>query len=325
MDDLYTSPENRLSRQAAHASLTASLDLRHSIFAFLLLVLAASVRAVESHPAEWAIGDVAGKPQQRVALLVNALVDGHRCRLQLDTGAPSLVIWEGIKPLTSKATEVTVEVAGIAKQVRAPREIVNRLAECSRLESIGTLGNRFFDGGTLSINLAVPSLTFAPGSTLSERTDTHPMFYIKQTVGKRTSRSERIGGHPLIELRASGRLLGYALFDTGSASFGLNVHSMERWNHATGGLPLRESEKVTKFVIQGWGRTHTCYRAESSIKYQIGGQELLLSEITFCPSIDFMRAIALEGLIGLQPFQDATITLDYVAGRWLVEAPDGHK
>lgn len=153
------------------------------------------------YPFEWALGDFVGKPDQRIAILVTSEVNGIPCQMQLDTGANSVVAWHHYTPSAGKPTDVTVEFGGISNQVPAALDTLESLNGCAQRGPIGTLGNGFFDHGTLSINLKAARIGFMPGATLSLRPDARPMLYAKWPS---------TGGHTLVEVQADdGTVKGY--------------------------------------------------------------------------------------------------------------------
>jgi hypothetical protein len=277
-----------------------------------LCVIAPLVHAQvqQSHPIEWPKAEFAGRPDQRVAMLVTPKIDGHSCRMQLDTGAGGAVIWR--QPASSKGEpiEVTVEFAGITKRISATPETKANLTSCPQDEPIATLGNAFFDHGTLSIDLKASRLSFVPKSTLATQANAQRMLYSRT----------RTQGHTLVEMKADGAATaGLALLDTGSVALDLGVLSKAQWDKETNGAALQASERVRSFAVPAWGQVHTCYATEGVRPFSVDGLEVRSPTITFCPSLGFEPSTKLEGILGMHPFRDAVITLDYPSGLWLVE------
>jgi hypothetical protein len=264
-------------------------------------------------PLQWVLGDYAGRPRQRVALAAMAQVNGHACAIQIDTGLDADVAWNGQDPSTREGNaHVLVALAGNAGRLPSTPEQVAMASDCASQGIIGSIGNGFFDTGTLRIDLEAPSLTWTDGSTLSERPDAQPLFY--PCWGGQ-------GGHAFVELKSGGRLLGYAMLDTGSAASDFSVLDLPAWKATTGGAPLEAGGRVRAFDIPAWGRSHTCYAASMTGDLDVGGVRLHSPQVTYCPDLGFESPMKIAGVLGMHAFGDATLVVDYAAGRWLVEAP----
>jgi hypothetical protein len=271
---------------------------------------AGTAEAAESYALQWDIGTLGGRAGQRIPMLVSADIDGHACPMQLDTGANEAVIWHQYRHSKGRSPDARVAFAGIARTVPITVATTKRLKDCKAGQAIGTLGNAFFEHGTLSIDLKASTLTFTPGSTLATRPAAQPMFYAAWGA---------TGGHPLVEIRRGEVLQGYALLDTGSVALGLGVLSAEQWDRTTGGSPLRAGGRVRSFSITAWGREVACYATDEGADFLAGAHLVRAPTISFCPELDFHPPLKLDGVLGMRPFRESILTLDYVAGRWLVE------
>ena len=241
-------------------------------------------------------------------MLVEADVNGFRCRMQLDTGANGAIVWHQYKPSAVGAVEVSVSFAGITKQASASPETVDSLSHCKPGDAVGTLGNAFFEHGSLSIDLKASTLTFVARPTLADRRDAQPMLY---------ARWGETGGHTLVEMKVGDAEPGYALLDTGSAAMDFGVLSEEQWAKAKASLPVDGG--VRSFRIHAWGRDHDCQAAPAGAVLRAGKWQLAQATITFCPTLGFNPPMKLEGVLGMHAFRDSIITLDYPSQRWLVE------
>jgi hypothetical protein len=272
-------------------------------------LLAGGVQAAETHALEWAIGSFAGQADQRIAMLVKADVNGMPCRMQLDTGASDAVIWHGATASAAPPIGVNVSFAGITRQVDASPEIFDGLARCVP-KVVGTLGNAFFEHGSLSLNLKAETLTFTAQATLGDRSDASDMLYPQWGT---------TGGHTLVKIQVGDATPGYALLDTGAAAVDLAVLSEEQWRRATHDAPLQASESVRSFSVHSWGRDHACHAAAAGPAIRINEQPLAQATITYCPELGFHPPVPLEGVLGMRSFLGSVITLDYPSRRWLVE------
>lgn len=261
-----------------------------------------------SAPLIWIVADHAGEPAQRVALAVIAQVAGRPCELQLDTGLDEAVRWHA--PTTSQDNRVTVPVrfAGILADVQTPAEIAHALRECKPDEIVGSLGNAFFDAGSLTLDLKTSQLRYTEGAALSAVPSAQPMRY---------ARWGKHGGHTLVELRKDAVLQGWALLDTGSAAFGIATLSAAQWDAATSHAPLAATPGVREFQVSSWGRTHTCHVTRATASFRAGDWPLGQLPVSWCPDLGFTPPEKLEGVLGLRGFAGTVMTLDYVSGRWL--------
>jgi hypothetical protein len=216
------------------------------------LLVVASVQAGNTYPLEWAIGTFAGQANQRIAMLVQADIDGMRCRMQLDTGAGDAVIWHQAADSANHSVEAKVSFAGITKQVPVSPEIIAGTARCTAGNPVGALGNAFFEHGSLTLDLKASTLAFTARSTLADRTDAHPMLYPQWG---------HAGGHTLVEIQIGDAPPGYALLDTGSVAIDLGVLSQEQWRRTTLDAPLQAGRSVRSFSVHAWGREHVCHAA----------------------------------------------------------------
>lgn len=271
----------------------------------------AASSASEAVPFDWLHGEFAGQPAVRVALLLPAQLDGKPCALQLDTGMPDAVRWHAADgPAASVPRTMTVSFAGIARQVTVPDAVRTSLDANGRCAGTsGSIGNAFFEHGTLTLDLGRSEVTFAAGSSLLHRPGTQPMAY---------RRGRPHGDHPLVAVRGTDGMLRQGLLDTGSTAIGLGALTATDWAALTGDAPLARTTNVSTFSVHSWGRDLTCYRTVAAGDVHIGAGQAQAVQVTHCPDLGFKPEQPLIGVIGLQPFGNATLILDYVAGRWLV-------
>lgn len=274
-----------------------------------LLLLASAARAATVEPLSWVAADVAGKTNARVALVGVAVIDGHRCGMQIDTGANGAVIWRG-EPAEAALQPVSVAFAGISVSSRISAQQLKAVATCQAGDVVGTLGSGFFDQGTLEIDLRKPALRHTDGSLLAREKNAAPLFY---------PRWGDSGGHPLVEVRDGPARVGYALLDTGSASAGVGVLSADAWSRLTSKAPLEKGALVDVASVPSWGRDHSCYFYKRSIYIQVGNSPAREVFVHYCPTLGFKPGIELVGVLGLQYFGNETLVIDYVAGRWMAQ------
>jgi hypothetical protein len=179
-----------------------------------------------------------------------------------------------------------------------------------------SLGNQFFEQGTLTIDLKRDQLSFAPGSALAGDAKAVPFFYPQWDM------SASGGGHVVIELGDSQGRKRYAMLDTGAASFGISALSADAWRQITG-KELSPGLGVTSYGVSSWGKTIPCYRMRSNTRFDLGqDQALENTDVSYCDTASFKPGQKLAALVGLRNFSGRTITIDYPARRWRIgEAP----
>lgn len=284
--------------------------LKRCVLTAAVLVYPSIAAAQSSAPIIWIAADYAGEFNQRAMLAVTARVAGRACRLQLDTGVNDAVLLSNAPASGDNSVLRPVEFLGISMVVPTSAEVAERLHECQQGEMVGTLGNAFFESGSLTLDLKASVLIYTPGSTLAGDVRAQPMFYARWMPH---------GGHPLVELRrAGGALEGYVLLDTGSAASAFTATSRAQWDAVTGSAPLAVTTAVQEFAIPSWGRTLKCFATRSAAPMTVGRWPMGTPLVTYCPDLDFIPPLKLEGLVGLRGFTEAAITIDYVSGRWLV-------
>lgn len=263
--------------------------------------------ASRAEPAEWAMLPFDGPTPQRAGLLVTAQIDGHPCQLQLDTGMNSAIAWHYYEQAKQPPVRVTVKFAGITRQVDAPADWAGTWDQCQGV--VGSLGNAFFEQGTLNVDLGTPAVHYQAAARLADAADALPMIY---------ARWSDEGGHPLVEVRMQGGGVGYGLLDTGTA-VGIGVLTAARWKRLTDDAPLKASDTVRMISMHAWGRNHDCYRAQGRQALQVGLHPIAVPDLLYCPTLGFKSPVHLDGVIGMRHFGDATLVLDYLSGRWRLQ------
>ena len=279
--------------------------------ALLLSTLAVHAAAASDwHAIDWHVDSFAGAAPERLALLLPVTINGVACRVQLDTGANGEFIWKRQaspeRPLPPQTARV--ELAGIRKQIAADADSLALLTpEVCQRSVIATVGNAFFEHGTLTLDFKRSRFAFAPQALLANDRDAQPLFYARWTGS---------GGHTLVEVRRDGAPPGYALLDTGATRFGLAATDAGEWAELSGGAPLAASATVRTFALESWGRTVQCYETDVQGRIVVGGQVLAQTRASYCVDQGFKAPIRLVGVLGLKPLGERVVTLDYLSGRW---------
>lgn len=283
------------------------------IFAVLLAVsLPCPAHATDWHPFRWYMASIGGGPVERAAMLLPVKVNGIDCQVQLDTGVREALIWSrqasASESTPGAARTALIELAGIRKSIPAqPANLAPLTPEICAAGPIATVGNAFFEHGTLTLDLGGARFAFAAAPGLAGEPAAQAMRYTRWEEG---------GGAPLVEVERPGGKTGYAMLDTGSARFGLVATSAQAWSDFSGGLPLAEGPKVKTMSVQSWGRQLPCYETALAGGFDAGGARGLQATVSYCVDQEFHFAVKVIGVLGLRPFGDRVIALDYLSGRW---------
>jgi len=137
-----------------------------------------------------------GAPKVPAAIVLPVKVEGTDCYAQLDTGAPGAVIWHSKGKVDAPRKDVTVELAGLRRTASADAANL-ALLEQGRCTSglIATIGNEFFEQGTLELDLAGSRYRWQQGAVLQGAPDAQTMRYVRWGGP---------GGHPLVTVRVAG-------------------------------------------------------------------------------------------------------------------------
>ncbi|MGV7210318.1 hypothetical protein ACLB1G_20985 [Oxalobacteraceae bacterium A2-2] len=281
-----------------------------ALFLALCLPLAATAAPATWLPITWQYGSVApGQPRERLALMLDAKLDGVACKVQLDTGANGAVLWHGDSGHDAPRRMIPVEVGGVRSEAGASEAIIASLRTGS-CEGLASLGNAFFDRGTLTLDLARDRYRYDEAALLASQREAQPLIYA-QWYGS--------GGHLLVELRLPGGAVDYAMLDTGAARFGVSALDAQGWSRLTGGLPAAEGPGVATFQVNSWGKQIPCYETEVAAPVGIGNMlEVPQMQASYCVLDAFKPGQKLAGLLGLRHLNGHVITLDYLSRRWLL-------
>lgn len=261
-------------------------------------------------PFTWHVDSFAGGPPERLALFLPARIDGAPCLVQLDTGANGELMWAGAADGAATKRLVTVELAGIRRQVWAdPGNLRYANPQVCALRAVATVGNAFFEHGTLTLDLGNARFAFTPGPTLASNPAAHPLFYARWAA---------TGGHPLVEVHVAGGPPGYALLDTGAVRFGLAATDAAEWAALTDGAPLAAGGPVRQFSLNSWGKDVRCFETTVKKPLALAGAVLEQTRATYCVDQGFRSPVKLVGVLGLLPLGGHVITLDYPSRRWML-------
>jgi hypothetical protein len=276
----------------------------------LLCASFVSICGAETHTLHVPSGSLAGLPERTLALLVSVNVGSKTCDMQVDTGANGAVIWHESQSTDEKSTQLNVKLGSIEVAATAGSTVMRMIEACTRGSPVGTLGNAFFERGTLMIDIANRRLGYEPGSHLSGRKGAQRFFYATWT-------RPPVGGHILVELTSKPFGKGYGLLDTGAALSELGVLDEQWWTRLVGSVPA-DATQVTHFTVNSWGKSVECLLTQASAEVAVDAFQLTAREVTYCPTLPFQSPLRLLGLVGMRLFRDRVLTIDYPSRLWLV-------
>jgi len=264
------------------------------------------------HDFDFGVSDALGFGKERVALLLRARIDAVECHVQLDTGAGEAVMWHSKAGagVLARPRRVTVRIGDVEKEIDADAANLATLGDERCAGVAATVGNGFFDHGTLTIDLAGDRFAFVPGSGLAARADARPMRYLRSGGA----------GLPLVEVVLDNGRRGQALLDTGAARFGLVATSAAQWSELSGGLALTDASAVRSFNATNAkdSAPSRCFDTLVAGRMSVGGRQVRQTMVSYCQGKDFHLDEPIIGVLGLLPLAGHRIVLDYVAQRWLL-------
>ena len=257
---------------------------------------------------------VKGDGKVKFAITLPVRINGNACTAQLDTGANSGVNWHVDSDPGGARTPMVIKALGKTMQVSGPVTALAQMSEgkCSA-DVIVSLGNGFFENGTLLLDLQKDRAAFIAKSALAEAVNAQPFEYAQWSQGNTG------GGHVIVEVQMPSGKMAYAMLDTGAASFGVSAFSAADWAELTSDAPLAASDTVREYSVNMWGKPIRCFRmiAPGTV---VLGRTLPVKQFhaSFCMQDAFKPGQKLVGLLGLRHFMGKVITLDYLARRWTV-------
>jgi hypothetical protein len=283
--------------------------------AFALITLASLCRA-ETHAFHWVTGSIGGLSDRNLAMLIPVAIGNKTCDMQIDTGANGSVIWNAESNTNEQNNSLTVKLGTIEATTTAGPTVLEAIERCTAGSPVGTLGNAFFERGTLVIDSVRRQLGYQPGSGLAGNNTAQRFFYATWAPADATW--VPTGGHILIELQTSQFGKGYGLLDTGAALAEIGVLDELWWKRLVGAKAMT-GENITRFTVNSWGKQVECYLAQTTTDVTLDTFQLALRNANYCPTLHFRPPVRVIGIVGMYPFRNRVLTIDYPGRLWLVQ------
>lgn len=266
------------------------------------------------HTFEWAEAEVVpGAGLAKAGIFLPVKINGAECYAQLDTGANGTVIWKNQTNAALPMQDAVVDIAGKSRTVPASALLLAGVRDgtCNTM-AIATIGNAFFDDGTLTLDLKGNRFRFTTEALLKGEAKALPFHYTLWQGSKE-------GGHIIVQIGLPHGLVAEAMLDTGAASFGLSALTQADWNKLTEGVPLRASTSVQAYKVNSWGKQIPCYTTQVPGSMRIGtALSVPRFSVSYCVLDSFKPGKNLIGVLGLRHLNDRVITLDYRSRKWLI-------
>lgn len=262
----------------------------------------------------------------RAAILLPVQLDGNACTMQLDTGAGTSRLYRHSLPKQYAVTgaQLTVEHFKLGPVQRrrdfqlmyddAPDHRESGCRSYGGQRLVGTVGNDLFLEGSLTLDFRNARFRVASAASPVRARDANsvPLTLMPGGDGR--------GQVTVIDATLTDGRHVPVLFDTGSAAMELGVFREADWLALVGREGARDA---TTFAVQAWGKPLVCREAPILQAMRIGPVVLdAHARASFCVSdnIPLFAGMAQFGLVGLVPFRDKVVTLDYAQKRMSIEA-----
>jgi hypothetical protein len=213
--------------------------------------------------------------------------------VQLDTGADGRFIPAG--PATGAPVDIVIGQRTIKASVPQP------LPSGERCRA-GTVGNAFFDNGSLILDLKHARFAYSDDALLRDDADAAPITYVRHDGWE--------GGHITVPVTLPGQAPQQALFDSGAALFTFAPLQQALYEALRGATskPL---------AVSSWGQDIGCELSALTTPLRVSQYTLSEGVLGHCrKAVDIGAPIA--GVVGLGGFAGQTIIIDYPSRKWKV-------
>lgn len=291
----------------------------------LLLAGAAGAQAQTQTPwtpFEWGVRQGPGPAEAHAAILLPVTLEGNACRMQLDSGAGASVLYRhelpAALPVDGDTLQARLAVGSLARshrfQLMYPDVPGQRAAACKEggEHLAGTIGNDLLLDSAIQLDLGNARFRILPGKAApSASAATRVLSFTLDQAGD--------GVVPVLAARLPDGAAARLLFDTGSAGGHLLVFRQADWLALVGAEGAAKADKLEGTT---WGQPISCATAPARGVVRIGDLELPAGlPAAYCTTAGkpTWGESAEYGLLGLKPFADRTLLIDYAARRLQIE------
>lgn len=289
------------------------------ILIVLLALMASSVPA-QWQSFKWAEVQIGETMNGKAGILLPVKLDGMTCDMQLDTGLGLSLLYRNLLPARYsrllRSDSLLVEKFTLGSETSPKRfqlkfERTNKLQKkcvtVGNMGVVGTLGNDHFLTGTISLDLANGLYRFVNRSLFVSETAK------SQHIDIDVVEVEGFGSFPVVTLLLENGDRRRMIFDTGSASLDLVVYLKSDWLSL---VALTELKGLDPVLMPRFGRWVSCYRAPISQAIRLGDVRLGIGATAmYCddPRDSPQEGNQVFGVLGLAPFSQGIVSVDYVA------------
>jgi hypothetical protein len=236
------------------------------------------------------------------AVLLPAKIDGVASLVQLDTGANARFIPSARSAVNAPSRAVSIEIGAHAVQATLPESLLATLHEGGASKRAGSVGNGFFEAGTLTLDLKRARFSYAPQAALRDDSDAAPFKYVHHEGWD--------GGHIIVPVTLPGQPPQDAMLDTGAAIFTFTP-LQKSWYDALRGADRQQ------LTVSSWGNDIGCETSQLGVPIRVSRYTLDTGVLGYC-KLPVDIGVPLAGIIGLAGFAQQTITIDYPSRKWKV-------
>lgn len=291
----------------------------------LLALVGGSVHA-QWQSFKWAAGQVGETMNGKAAILFPVKLDGVTCNMQLDTGLGLSQLYRHMLParysLSLRSDSLLIEKFSLGSET-SPRRFQLRFERSGRSPKkcvtrgnsgvVGTLGNDYFLTGALSLDLAKDQYRFVNRSLYASETAR------SQYIDIEIVNVEGHGSFPVVTLMLENGEAKKVIFDTGSASLDLVIFLRSEWLRLVGQTDVKGLKPI---LISRFGQWVTCYRAPINQAIRLGDVRIEAGATAmYCddPRDSPREENKVFGLLGMSPFSQRIVSVDYVAKKIFIE------
>ena len=277
----------------------------------------------------WGAADLGPVKTPHGGLLVPVTSGGIECRMQVDTGMPTTVFYRGAVPtpwLDKSADMVTapgLAIGGTPIPDTGLPVFPGNMADkneppCSATNPdvlVGAIGLDSLKGGAIVVDMAAGRFEFIPHGVLSTG------VAARATLFKFADATGAYAPLPLFDVIGRAGTHYKMWLDTGNAPMGASFFRDRDWLAETS-----EASRSQPFQASSWDRQTTFRVGRGRLELVSTGKNLVIADNLS----DFKRegetvsdSNPLSGLLGLLPFENQRLTIDFANRLASVEPADG--